>query len=140
VQGVNQVFYPKLMSGGLSRRARFWIKTLTVALFAVVALGMIFLWAMFSLWKGIDIGGIAWLSAGICFAFVPYVVRLLKMTEALAEYRFRSLFNSHAVAAISLVLVTAAAIGAQVQTVWFPVALIMVVSLAGLPSLYKPLT
>lgn len=137
VQGVNQVFYPKLMRGGISKRARRWVKTLTVTVFAAVALGMIFLWALFSLWKGVDISGVVWLSAGICLAFIPYVVRLLKMTEALAEYRFRSLFISHMVAVVTLVLVTTAAISAHLQTVWFPVALILVVSLAGLPPLYK---
>jgi hypothetical protein len=135
-QGVTQLLYPKILANAVSQRARRVISLGTVGGFSAAVAGMVGIWTVINLHKTPASAASLQFAFLICLAFIPHVVRLLKMNEALAEYRFRSLFTSHLVAGLTFAVVAGAGWALPFDSRWFPVGLVALVSLAGLLPFY----
>lgn len=137
-QGVTQLLYPKILAKAVSLRARFIANLATTVGFAGAVAVMVLAWTVVNSHKGLAAGKPVFFALVICIAFLPHVVRLLKMNEALAEYHFRALFISHLIAGCALVAVTGLGLALHFDNGWFPVALISIVSLLALVPFYLP--
>lgn len=136
VQGVNQILYPRLIAGAVSAKLRAALNLVTSAAYVGAVLGMTALWALLA-----HFGLAAPLRAdysayALCIAFVPHVMRLLKMTEALAESRFAALYGSHALTLVGFGLAGAAMLATHETALWQPAVLIFVASSLGLLAFY----
>ncbi|MEC5387832.1 hypothetical protein VVD49_19020 [Uliginosibacterium sp. H3] len=136
VQGVNQILYPRLIAGTVSQRMRTWMNVITSAGYVLAVLGMLILWVILARF-GLAAPLRADYSAyALCIAFVPHVLRLLKMTEALAESRFTALFSSHALTMLGFAIAGISMLAMHTDSPWQPAVLIFVASSLGLPAFY----
>lgn len=134
VQGVSLVLQPRLIAGMVSRRARNLTYAGTVTVFVVVALTMTGLAQLWLLKRGQAESqeGMIGLSILLCLAFVPHVVRVLRLSEFAAEGRFRTVFSSHLAATIAFAAMAIIAPWVGFNGTGFAAALVGGVSLAGL--------
>ncbi|HSD39955.1 MAG TPA: hypothetical protein VLC92_20815 [Rhodocyclaceae bacterium] len=136
VQGVNQILYPRLIAGSVSQRMRTWMNVITSAAYVLAVLGMLLLWVILARFGLAAPLRVDYSAFALCIAFVPHVVRLLKMTEALAESRFTALFSSHAMTMLGFAIAGAFMLMMHTDSPWQPAVLIFIASSLGLPAFY----
>lgn len=137
VQGINQVLYPRLMRSSVSTALRFWINAGTSAAYLITVFVLTGGYWVLSEWgyarpMELDYPGLL-----LCVALLPHVVRLLKMTEALALSRFRALYMSHAMTIIAAAFVFAVVWRIRSFSFAGPPMLIFIASCVGLIAFYR---
>jgi O-antigen/teichoic acid export membrane protein len=137
VQGINQILYPRLMMASVSMGFRLWTNVSTSAAYVVTVSTLVVSCIVLGRLGVITNLRIEYPALLLCVALVPHVVRLLKMTEALAESRFTDLFASHAIAVLASSIAFVLFVQLNLTGLWVPPALIFIASSAGLVALYR---
>jgi hypothetical protein len=137
VQGICLVLQPRLIAGMVSKRARNLTYAGTMAVFIFVALAMSGMAGIWLRTRGQRADGVLGLSMLLCLAFVPHVLRVLRLSEFAAEGRFRTVFSSHIAATLAFVGVAVLAPLLGVNGIGFAAMLVVSVSLAGLVAFHE---
>lgn len=137
VQGINQILYPRLMMATVSAGFRLWTNVSTSAAYVATVAALVLSCIVLGRLGVITNLRIEYPALLLCVALVPHVVRLLKMTEALAESRFVDLFASHAIAVVTSGIAFVFFVQLNITGLWVPPALIFIASSVGLVALYR---